>query len=77
MLLEFYAPWCGHCNRLEPIYKGLAEKLERRDNLVVAKMDISANDVNHPGVGRRAVSACLCFGPPFLRTLQLAEPERH
>eukprot|EP00904_Undaria_pinnatifida_P002486 jgi/Undpi1/12238/HiC_scaffold_5.g01914.m1 len=55
VLLEFYAPWCGHCNRLEPIYKGLAEKLERRDNLVVAKMDISANDVNHPGVGRRAV----------------------
>ncbi|CAM9826377.1 unnamed protein product, partial [Laminaria digitata] len=61
VLLEFYAPWCGHCDRLEPIYKDLANKLEGRDKLVIAKMDITANDVRHPGVTTSRLPAIYYF----------------
>eukprot|EP00941_MAST-03F_sp_MAST-3F-sp1_P003782 g3782.t1 len=27
-LIKFYAPWCGHCQRLVPVFKEVAEELE-------------------------------------------------
>lgn len=45
-LLEIYAPWCGHCQTLEPIYKKLAKRLRGIESLSIVKMDGTAND--HP-----------------------------
>lgn len=46
VLLEAYAPWCGHCKQLEPKYKELAEKLAPYSNtLTIAKIDATANDI--------------------------------
>jgi len=45
VLVNFYAPWCGHCKKLEPVYRDLAKKVEGVSTLVIARIDATANDV--------------------------------
>lgn len=48
VMIEFYAPWCGHCQRLAPTYEELAQWAHASTNVLVAKMDATANDVVNP-----------------------------
>ena len=47
VMIEFYAPWCGHCKSLEPKYTALGEKVKAEltdRQVVVGKLDATAND---------------------------------
>ncbi|KAF1815721.1 protein disulfide-isomerase tigA precursor [Eremomyces bilateralis CBS 781.70] len=49
-LVEFFAPWCGHCKTLAPIYEELAQNLAfAEDKVSIAKVDAD----EHKDLGRR------------------------
>lgn len=49
VLVEFYAPWCGHCKSLAPVYEKVAAAYKGEKDVVIAKLDADA----HSGLGER------------------------
>jgi|MDTB01.3.fsa_nt_gb thiol-disulfide isomerase/thioredoxin len=44
LLIEFYAPWCGHCNRFSSTYDEIAAELEEgKHGFKVGKVDVTTN----------------------------------
>ncbi|KAF5832481.1 thioredoxin-like protein [Dunaliella salina] len=59
VLLEVYAPWCGHCKALEPTYKKLGKRFKKIDSVVIAKMDGTENE--HPDVNASGFPSIFFF----------------
>ena len=44
VLVEFYAPWCGHCKQLAPKYEQLAQVFAGESSVVIASVDASESE---------------------------------
>ena len=44
VLVEFYAPWCGHCKQLAPKYNDLAKIFSGEKDVIVAKIDAAEEE---------------------------------
>lgn len=72
-LVEFFAPWCGHCKNLASVYEQLADSFAHaKDKVVIAKVD--ADGVGRPLGQRYGVS-----GFPTLKWFNAngGEPEKY
>jgi len=40
--IKFYAPWCGHCKTLAPIWEKLGKKFKNSEAVTIAEIDCTA-----------------------------------
>jgi len=43
VFVEFFAPWCGHCKSLKPVWEKLATAFKNEENVVIAAVDADAH----------------------------------
>ena len=66
VFVEFYAPWCPHCQALEPIWADLGAAFANQPNVVIADANMMTNDYPHH-LGVTNFPTLLLFPGKFLR----------
>ena len=50
VLVEFFAPWCGHCKTLAPKFEEAARILAGNPNILIGKVDAIDNEIAGVGI---------------------------
>ncbi|DBA03631.1 TPA: hypothetical protein N0F65_006810 [Lagenidium giganteum] len=62
-LVEFYAPWCGHCKQLAPTYEQVAKIFAGEENVLVASVDATAHSALAQRYGVNGYPTIKYFAP--------------
>lgn len=47
VFIVIFAPWCGHCRKLEPALKELALRMSGVKNVIIGKIDATRNEIKN------------------------------
>jgi len=46
VFVKFFAPWCGHCKTVAPVWDQLGEEFQDVENVAIAQLDLTANQLD-------------------------------
>ena len=61
-MVEFYAPWCGHCKRLAPDYEKLGTTFAGEPDVLIVKIDADKHKKHSPTYGVTGFPTLMWFG---------------
>jgi thioredoxin len=75
VVVDFWAPWCGPCKKIEPIMEELAGEYAGR--ISVAKLDIATSPQTAATYGIRSIPALVFFKDGHVASSLIGAQPRH